>query len=80
MFASTNLVIELGILIYIFLGAEYLVAEIIGGLVLIVISSILIKLTYPKQWIENAREKVENETDAIEEDFDWKKRIKSKKG
>ncbi len=80
MFASTNLVIELGILIFIFLGAEYVVAEIIGGLVLIALSSILIKLTYPKKWIKNAREKVESQTDIEEEDFDWKKRIKSKKG
>ena len=31
MFASTNLVIELGILILIFLGPQYLAAEIVGG-------------------------------------------------
>jgi len=80
MFASTNLVIELGILIFIFLGAEYVIAEIIGGLVLITISSILIKMTYPKKWIEEAREKVEKEGEEEEDDFDWKKRIKSKKG
>jgi len=79
MFASTNLVIELGILIFIFLGWQFIAAEIVGGLLLIVISSILIKLTYPKKWIEQAREKVEEESPA-EEDFDWKKRIKSKKG
>ena len=79
MFASTNLVIELGILILIFLGWEFLLAEIIGGLVLITISSILIKLTYPDKWVKDAREKVNRETD-LEEDFDWKKRIKSKEG
>ena len=59
MFASTNLVIELGILILIFLGWQFLVAEIIGGLILIAISTILIRLTYPKSWMEAAREKVE---------------------
>lgn len=80
MFASTNLVIELGILILIFLGWQYLAAEIIGGLILIAISSILIKLTYPKSWMEAAREKVEAEGSDLEEDFDWKKRIKSKEG
>lgn len=80
MFASTNLVIELGILILIFLGWQYLAAEIIGGLILIAISSILIKLTYPKSWMEAAREKVESEGSDLEEDFDWKKRIKSKEG
>jgi len=80
MFASTNLVIELGILILIFLGWEFLAAEIIGGLVLITISSIIIKFTYPDEWLENAREKVKEEGPKIKEDFDWKKRIKSKKG
>src|SRR6056297_2840302 len=52
MFASTNLVIELGILIYIFLGWEYVVAEIIGGLLLIAISSLLIRLLYPTKWLD----------------------------
>lgn len=80
MFASTNLVIELGILILIFLGWQFLVAEIIGGLILIAISSILIKLTYPKSWMQAAREKVEEEQDSEEDDFDWKQRIKSRDG
>ncbi|WP_234573490.1 permease [Rhodohalobacter sp. 614A] len=80
MFASTNLVIELGILILIFLGWQFLAAEIVGGLILIAISSVLIKLTYPKSWLEAARDKVESEGDDLEEDFDWKKRIKSKEG
>lgn len=80
MFASTNLVIELGILILIFLGWQFLAAEIIGGLILIAISSVLIKLTYPKNWLEAARDKVEDEGGDIEQDFDWKKRISSKEG
>ncbi len=79
MFASTNLVIELGILIFIFLGWQFIVAEVIGGLLLIAISSIIIKLTYPSKWIEAAREKVEEES-AEEGDFDWRKRIRSKEG
>ncbi len=80
MFASTNLVIELGILILIFLGWQFLAAEIVGGLILIAISSFLIKLTYPESWLEAARDKVESEGDGLTEDFNWKKRIKSKEG
>lgn len=80
MFASTNLVIELGILILIFLGWEFLAAEIIGGFLLIAISSILIKLTYPGSLIEAAKRKLDRETDLAEDDFDWKKRITSKEG
>jgi len=79
MFASTNLVIELGVLILIFLGWQYLLAELIGGVVLIVISSILIKITYPKNWLSEAREKVSQET-GQEEDFDWRKRLLSREG
>ncbi len=79
MFASTNLVIELGILIMIFLGWQFLAAEIIGGLILIAISSVLIKLTYPKKWIKQTRAKLEKD-DGEEEDFNWKERITSKKG
>ncbi len=80
MFASTNLVIELGILILIFLSWQFLAAEIVGGLLLIIISSILIKLTYPKQWLKAARDKVEQESAEETDDFDWKKRIRSRKG
>jgi uncharacterized membrane protein YraQ (UPF0718 family) len=80
MFASTNLVIELGILILIFLGWQFLAAEIIGGLLLIIFSSIIIKITYPKKWIAKAKEKVEKDETSEEDTFDWKERIKSKKG
>jgi hypothetical protein len=44
MFASTNLIIELGVLIFIFLAWQYVAAEVVGGLILITISSILIRL------------------------------------
>lgn len=80
MFASTNLVIELGILILIFLGWQFLAAEIAGGLLLIVISSVLVKLTYPKAWFESARERVEEQAEAEEDDFDWRERIRSREG
>jgi uncharacterized membrane protein YraQ (UPF0718 family) len=80
MFASTNLVIELGILILIFLGWQFLAAEIVGGLVLIAISRLLVIWTYPKTWLEKARQKVEQASDDEEEDFDWRKRISSAEG
>ncbi len=80
MFASTNLVIELGILIFIFLGWQFVVAELIGGVVMIVISAALIRLTYPGSWLEAARERVEEEAGGGEDDFDWKDRIRSAEG
>jgi uncharacterized membrane protein YraQ (UPF0718 family) len=80
MFASTNLVIELGILILIFLGWQFLAAEILGGVILIAISSILIRLTYPREWIKDARSMVAKDADEDDEDFDWKSRIRSPEG
>ena len=80
MFASTNLVIELGILIFIFLGWQFVAAEIVGGIIMIIVSSTLIRLTYPKQWLEAARDKVEEESEAGEQEFDWKDRITSRHG
>src|SRR6056297_4185252 len=68
MFASTNLVIVLGILILIFLGWQFLAAEVVGGVVLIAISSVLIRLTFPKQWVEEAKETLEEESDE-DDDF-----------
>lgn len=80
MFASTNLVIELGILILIFLGWQFLAAEIIGGVLLIGISSSLIKLTYPERWLREARERVEEQTEEEEGNFDWRERMRSREG
>ena len=77
MFASTNLVIELGILIYIFLGWQFVVAEIIGGGLLIIISTALIRMTYPKAWIKEAKDNAEQQGSQKEE-FDPWQRLKSR--
>jgi hypothetical protein len=53
--ASTNLVIELGIIISIFLGWQFVVGEYIGGILLILFSWILIKMIRPDKLIEKAR-------------------------
>ena len=70
MFASTNLVIELGILILIFLGPEYLAAELFGGLVLIIIITLLIRLLFSTDLRETAREHAEALGGIDEERFD----------
>lgn len=75
--ASTNLVIELGIIISIFLGWQFVVGEYIGGILLISICWILIRLINPKKLIENARKNLEGEDDGTMDDSkDWKKQIK----
>ncbi|MGB1220408.1 MAG: permease [Alcanivoracaceae bacterium] len=56
--ASTNLVIELGIVISIFLGWQFVVGEYVGGLVLILISWLLIRITRPRRLEQMARKKL----------------------
>jgi len=80
--ASTNLVIELGIVIAVFLGWQFVVGEYIGGILLILFMWLLVRLTLPRRLAETAREKArEAETDSNAEDIpDWKELIRSREG
>ena len=58
--ASTNLVIELGFVIALFLGWQFVVGEYIGGIILILLAWLFIKLTNPAELIKKARQKKSN--------------------
>lgn len=76
--ASTNLVIELGFIIAIFLGWQFVVGEYVGGLLLILITWILVKLINPKKLIKKARERLDREEgDNGADDKSWKEKMKS---
>ncbi|APG61090.1 permease [Christiangramia salexigens] len=76
--ASTNLVIELGIIISIFLGWQFVVGEYVGGILLILISWLIIRLVNPKKLIKGARKRLEDEDDDEDNsDKSWKKKMKS---
>jgi len=55
-FASTNLVFEIGIVMWIFLGWEFTLAEFLGGLILIVLMWAGIRLFVARRLEEQARE------------------------
>ena len=55
LFSSTNLVIELGIVLYLLLGWQFTAAEWIGGVILVAIMAVLVRLTYPTKLVEAAR-------------------------
>lgn len=55
--ASTNLVVELGIIIAIFLGWQFVVGEYVGGVLLILLMWLVVRLTRSVAPIKNAREK-----------------------
>jgi uncharacterized membrane protein YraQ (UPF0718 family) len=58
--ASTNLVIELGIIISIFLGWQFVVGEYVGGILLILISWLLIRIIKPNPLIKKARKNLQD--------------------
>ncbi len=59
LFSSTNLVIELGLILYFLMGWEFTAGEWIGGVLLVIILSLLVKGTYPKKLVEEARARLD---------------------
>ncbi len=55
-FASTNLVIELGIIMALLLGWQFTLAEFIGGPIMIVILALLFRIFLKRWLVEHARE------------------------
>ncbi|HLW36043.1 MAG TPA: permease [Chthoniobacterales bacterium] len=64
MFASTNLVIELGAVLWILMGWQFVLAEIVGSFVLIGVMWLLMTIVFPKQLESEAREQSPNEGDS----------------
>ncbi len=58
--ASTNLVIELGVVIAVFLSWHFVVGEYLGGVLLILITAAVVRLTHPTRWLEEARARGED--------------------
>ncbi len=53
--SATNLVIELGIVLWNLMGWVFVAAEIVGAAVMIALAALLVKLTAPRAWLEQAR-------------------------
>lgn len=75
--ASTNLVIELGIIISIFLGWQFVVGEYLGGVLLILCSWFLIRIINPKKMIENARKRLDESSEDHADKKSLSEKIKS---
>jgi uncharacterized membrane protein YraQ (UPF0718 family) len=77
--ASTNLVIELGILIFIFLSWQFAVGEYLGGLLLILVMWALVGVTLPPRLEARAREhagRLAAESEDTPPDA-WQQRVRS---
>ncbi|MFB6182404.1 MAG: permease, partial [Candidatus Magasanikbacteria bacterium] len=56
MFAATNLVIEIGLVMWVLLGWQFVLADFIGGAILIILMAAAFRLFIPDKYIEQARE------------------------
>jgi hypothetical protein len=56
MVASTNLVVELGIVLWLLIGWQFALAEFVGGAIMIVLLGLVVPRVIPAGWIERARE------------------------
>jgi uncharacterized membrane protein YraQ (UPF0718 family) len=59
-FASTNLVIELGLVMWILLGWEFVLADYVAGLILIVLLAGVFQFVVPDAWFEAARDHLQS--------------------
>ena len=57
--ASTNLVAELGIVLLLLMGWQFMAGEWIGGVLLVLVMSLIVKATYPRRLVEEARHHAE---------------------
>ena len=57
--ASTNLVIELGIILIVLLGWQFTAAEFVGGLLMVIFIAVLFRLTLTPKLVQRAKEQAE---------------------
>ncbi len=57
--ASTNLVIELGIILIVLMGWQFTAAEFVGGLLMVIFIAVLFRLTLTPKLVQRAKEQAE---------------------
>ncbi len=93
MFASTNLVVELGIVLWLLVGWQFAVAEFVGGFIMIAILAVVLPRVVDVEELDAARARLregkagssghEMHADTAEDgqtDEPWRKRIRSRAG
>jgi uncharacterized membrane protein YraQ (UPF0718 family)/YHS domain-containing protein len=83
MFASTNLVIELGIVLWLLIGWQFALAEFVGGVIMIVLFAALAPHVLPRAEIEQARQRTGSaghDHGAHEPTAPWRQRVRTRAG
>jgi uncharacterized protein len=81
-FASTNLVWELGLVLWVLIGWQFTIAEYVGGIVMIVLMTAMLRLFVSRQLEERAREHAQeadtgHQHHAASEELSWRERLTS---
>ena len=81
-FASTNLVWELGLVIWILLGWQFTLAEFVGGFILIALMAVLLRVFVSPRLEEQARKhaqqaQADHQHHAVGESMGWRERLTS---
>jgi uncharacterized membrane protein YraQ (UPF0718 family)/YHS domain-containing protein len=58
MVASTNLVVELGIVLWLLIGWQFALAEFVGGAIMIVLLGLVVPRVIPAGWLDDARQRL----------------------
>jgi YHS domain-containing protein len=94
MFASTNLVIELGVVLAVLIGWQFTASEFVGGLLMIGLLALVARVLFPRQLVERARARLNGGPVALEEgvscaaprpapdplEAGWRERIRTRQG
>ncbi|HEY5454551.1 MAG TPA: permease [Acidothermaceae bacterium] len=82
MIASTNLVVELGIVIWLLLGWQFAAAEFIGGAIMIALLGLVLPRVIPRRWTDDARAALSRDVDDAEvwDGPSWKQRVRTRAG
>jgi len=62
MIASTNLVVELGIVLWLLIGWQFALAEFVGGAIMIVLLGLVLPRVIPETWVTEARDRLNADT------------------
>ncbi len=57
--ASTNLVIELGIILIVLMGWQFMAAEFLGGIIMVILLALIFRFTLTRQLVKDARRQAE---------------------
>jgi hypothetical protein len=84
-FASTNLVWELGLVLWVLIGWQFTLAEYVGGIVMIVLMTVLLRLFVSRQVENQAREHARQADTGHQhhmagEPLSWRQRLTSARG